>query len=265
MLKSFTISACFAIGWAQEIQLVPKQESTLIEQCILAQNYATQGLALTKDRYYTSTSRALYMFDPEWNLLQEKMVQIEGVNHVGAIHYHAGFIWAGLLNGPENDVYEPHLDRSIIAKIRANDLEVVQTWDITKDLTWIDPVCYDGLYLWVGDLRDLGIHRYRLVGDQLVHSGTFRYPKAMHFSQGIRVVESKLYTIHTFGTLDGLFEFDIPDPLTETVNKPTQVWEIQETRMHLEGFDFLPESPNQIWHAQGTQIDRYRLKGLEEK
>jgi hypothetical protein len=32
--------------------------------------------------------------------------------------------------------------------------------------------------------------------------------------------------------------------------------------MHLEGFDFVPGSADQIWHAQGQQVDRWQLDGL---
>ncbi len=242
---------------------VQQEQSTLLEQHKLDAGAANQGLALTKDHYFSATSNTIYRFDTSWNLLDEKTIRIEGVNHVGAIHHHDGSLWAGLLHGPENGKHDKQLDRSIIAKIRADDLEVVKTWDISDDVTWIDPVCFDGTSLWVGDLSDLGIHRYRLVNDELIRDGVFRYPAAMHFSQGIRVIGKKLYTIHTFGDRDGLYEFDIPDVLTEAINEPTRVWNIQETRMHLEGFDFVPGTPDQIWHAQGKWVDRYSLNRLE--
>ena len=239
--------------------VLQKQTAKLVEKHELKKGNAQQGLALTKDAYYTSTHLALYRFDTKWNLLGQKRIQIPLVNHLGAIHHHDGFIWVGLLNGPKGE------RRSVVAKIRASDFEVVKTWDITKDVTWIDPVCFDGRYLWVGDLSDLGIHRYKFEGEKIVRDGIFRYPKAMHFSQGIRVRGNKLYTIHTFGSMDGLYEFDIPEQLTDAVNQPTQVWNIQETRMHLEGFDFIPGTPNQIWHAQGKGVDRYVLDGIENK
>jgi glycosyl hydrolase family 10 len=239
-----------------------QQQSVLLEQHKLEKRAAVQGLALTKNNYFSSTSRKIYRFDTKWKLLQEKTIQIEGVNHVGAIHHHDGYIWAGLLNGPVGDKYDKKNDRSMIAKLRADDLEIVKTWDITSDVTWIDPVCFDGKFLWVGDLSDLGIHRYRFVEDKIVRDGIFRYPKEMHFSQGIRVVGDKLYTIHTFGSMDGLYEFEIPKQLTAAVNQPMRVWTIQETRMHLEGFDFIPGKPNQIWHCQGGWVDRYELQGL---
>ena len=250
---------CFGLS-AEQGRRPRKEASHLVEQRKLEKGAATQGLALAGDRYYTATSRSICRYDTHWKLLQEKPIRIEGVNHVGAIHYRDGFIWAGLLHGPVNGKHHPNLDRSIVAKIRAADLEVVKTWDITPDVTWIDPVCFDGTHVWVGDLSDLGIHRYRLDEDRLVRDGVFRYPKAMHFSQGIRVVGRKLYTIHTFGDMDGLFEFELPENLTDTVNQPTRVWEIEESRMHLEGFDFIPGHPNQIWHAQGEQVDRYELE-----
>ncbi len=238
---------------------VPESRARLLEERQLTKGAAEQGLALTAEHYFTSTAHSICRFDTQWKLLEEKAIRIDGVNHLGAIHYHEGFLWVGLLNGPQDDKYDRANDRAIVAKIRASDLSVVQTWDITKDLTWIDPVCFDGQHLWVGDLRDLGIHRYRIDGDRLVRAGVLRYPKPMHFSQGIRVVGKKLYSIHTFGEMKGLFEFDLPETLTAAIQQPTRVWKIQETTMHLEGFDFIPGRPNEIWHAQGKQVDRYEL------
>lgn len=243
-----------------------KEQSTLVEQHILAAGRAVQGLALAEKQYYSATSTTLYRYDTNWKLLEQKVISIPLVNHMGAIDYHDGHIWAGFLNhGRTDGKYDPNLNRSIIAKIRAKDFEIVKTWDITKDLEWIDPVCFDGKRLWVGD--STGIFRYKLVDGELINDGAFRYPGEMGFSQGIRVVGNKLYTIHTFGSMDGLYEFDIPDPLPipATKNQPTRVWEIQETKMHLEGFDFVPGHPNQIWEAQGSQVDRYELASLPEK
>ncbi|TWU05264.1 hypothetical protein CA54_59520 [Symmachiella macrocystis] len=243
---------------------VRKAESRLVEKHTFNGGAATQGLALAKKHYFTSTSSSIFRYNTHWKLLEEKMIRIDGVNHIGAIDYHDGFIWAGLLHGPENGKHDPKLDRSIIAKIRDSDLKVVKTWDISQDVTWIDPVCFDGQHLWVGDLSDLGIHRYKIEGERLIRDGTLRYPKPMHFSQGIRVVGKKLYTIHTFGDMDGLFEFDLPERLTDDTLRPTRVWPIVESLSHLEGFDFIPGHPSQIWHAQGTQVDRYELSDLAD-
>jgi len=244
-------------------ETVRVEHSTLLEQHKLKEGAAQQGLALTTSRYFTSTSSTIYEYDTNWSLRNSRQIQVDGVNHLGAIHYHDGFLWAGLLHGPVNGKHDKQLDRSIIAKIRADDLSVAQTWDITADVTWIDPVCFDGESLWVGDLSKLGIHRYRLQDDKLVHDGILRYPPQMHFSQGVRVIGRKLYTIHTFGEMDGLFEFSIPHRLSDSINQPNRVWGIQETHTHLEGFDFLPGTADQIWHAQGAWVDRYQLDGLE--
>jgi hypothetical protein len=65
--------------------------------------------------------------------------------------------------------------------------------------------------------------------------------------------------------MDGLFEFNIPEKLSAAIQQPTRVWPIQETKMHLEGFDFLPGKPNHLWHSQGKQVDLYELKGLPAK
>ena len=78
----------------------------------------------------------------------------------------------------------------------------------------------------------------------------------------MRVRGKKLYTIHTFGSMDGLFEFDIPDELGDAVVQPVRVWPIQETVLPLEGFDFIPGTKDEIWHAQNSQVDRYRLDGI---
>lgn len=238
--------------------------TVMLEQRQLAEGAATQGLALTPEHYFTSTAQSIYRYDHDWNLLEEKEIRIAGVNHLGAIDYHAGFIWAGLLHGPENGKHDPKLNRSIIAKIRATDLKVIKTWDITKDVTWIDPVCFDGQHVWVGDLSDLGIHRYRIDEDQLVRDGVLRYPSNLHFSQGIRVVGRRLFSIHTFGEADGIFEFALPEKLTEERQRPVAHWHVPESRMHLEGFDFVPGKPCQIWHAQGRQVDRLELSEITE-
>lgn len=241
-------------------QPVPQKNAELIEHHRLSAGNATQGLALSKNAYYTSNANNICRFDTDWQFRQKQTIRIDKVNHVGAIDYHGGYLWAGLLHGPEKGKYDKSLDCAIVAKIKADDLTVVKTWDITDKLTWIDPVCFDGKYLWVGDLSDLGIHRFQPMGDQLVHTGTLRYPKAMHFSQGVRVVGDKLYTIHTFGKMDGLFEFDLPETLTIDEVIPVRSWPIQETVSHLEGFDFLPGKPFEIWHAQGAFVDHYRLE-----
>ena len=242
----------------------PKQETaTLLKQQPLKAGAATQGLAIGKQFFYGANATTLCRFDKKWKLIEQKTITVKGVNHLGAIHYRDGFLWGGFLNHAVVDgKSDPTQNRSIIAKIRAKDFKVMQTWNITKDVKWIDPVCFDGTHLWVGDLSDLGLHRYRFAEDKLTRDGILRYPKPMHFSQGIRVVGNKLYTIHTFGNMDGLFEFDIPKKLTDTIQQPTRVWPIQETKMHLEGFAFVPGKANQLWHAQGKQVDLYELKGL---
>lgn len=237
-------------------------QSRLLEQKRLNSGAASQGLALTASEYFTSTAGKLFRYDTNWNLLEEKEIRIDGVNHMGAIDFHEGHLWVGLLHGPEGGKHDPKLNRSIIAKIRAKDLTIVKTWDITDDVTWIDPVCFDGRYLWVGDLSDLGIHRYRFEGDAIKRDGVFRYPQEMHFSQGIRVLGNRLYSMHTFGNMDGLFEFELPDELTDEIQQPRRVWQIVESRMHQEGFDFVPGEPRQFWHAQGRQVDRYQLSDL---
>ena len=52
-------------------------------------------MALTDTHYFTSTARSIFRYDKQWNLLEEKVIRIEGVNHIGAIDYHEGFLWAG--------------------------------------------------------------------------------------------------------------------------------------------------------------------------
>ena len=76
------------------------------------------------------------------------------------------------------------------------------------------------------------------------------------------MVGHKLYSIHCFGAMKGLFEFEVSEELTERINYPVRVWNVETTWAHLEGFDFIPGCPNQIWEAQHDHVDRYVLEGL---
>lgn len=218
---------------------------------------ATQGVALGDTHYFGADNREdigrLHRFDTGWGYLESAEFELPGVNHIGAISFHDGFLWAGFLNakGPR---------KSVVAKIRAKDLSVAATYDITADVTWIDPVCFDGAHVWVGDMSDMGIHRYRIEGERLVRDGVLRYPAPLHFSQGIQIRGDRLYSMHTFGDWDGLMEFDISGLDGEETRSPLRAWKVPETRMHLEGFDFVPGKKGEIWHAQGTVVERLRLE-----
>ena len=59
--------------------------------------------------------------------------------------------------------------------------------------------------------------------------------------------------------MEGLFEFELPETLATTAQLPSRVWKIQETKMHLKHFDFIPGRPDEFWQAQGKQVDRYEL------
>ncbi len=233
--------------------------SHLIDRIELDKGTASQGLAASDEHFFSSNAGSIIRYSKDWKFIEEKKIRLPGANHIGAIDYHDGHLWAGFLNGPENGVYDAANDKGLIAKFNAQTLELVATWDITTKLTWIDPVCFDGTHLWVGDLRNLGIHRFRVDGDKLHHSGTLRYPKKMHFSQGIRIKGSLMYSIHTFGSMDGLFEFTIPEELSETPVTPNKVWKIPELYTHSEGFEFVPGTDNEIWHAQSSAVERIRL------
>ena len=221
---------------------------------------ASQGIALGENYYYGSNSTSICRFDKNWNFIETVPIAIEGVNHLGAIDYSGGYIWGGFLNAPDGDC-------GIVAKIRPSDLTVVQTWDLTTEMTWIDPVCFGGEHLWVGDLsHGAAIYRYLLTGDdQLVYEGKVTYPGELSFSQGIRIVDNRLYSIHTFGSMEGLYEFILPEILTEEdFISPARTWGVQRTGGHLEGFAFLPGHPEQIWEslANGDHVDRYILGGI---
>ena len=63
---------------------IVRERSRLIEQRILVAGTASQGIALTEDTYYGATSKSICRFDTNWNLIEEKPIRIEGVNHMGA-------------------------------------------------------------------------------------------------------------------------------------------------------------------------------------
>jgi len=175
---------------------------------------ASQGLALTEDQHFTSNSRTICRFESNWKLLQEKTIEIDGVNDIGAIDVQDGFIWTGLLHGPENGKHDPKLDRSIIAKIRATDLETIQTWDISKELTWLDPVCFDGTHLWVGDLSDLGSIAIRWSRVSSSATGFCGIPKKCTFLRlsVLSVMSSIAFTLleRWMGSLSSTFHVNSP-------------------------------------------------------
>jgi len=220
---------------------------------------AVQGLTLTKTHYFGTNNSGgaglIHRYDTDWKLIETKRLKVDGVDHIGAISHFKGFLWAGWLSTGK-------VRRAIVTQIRIEDLTIKRQFDISADVNWIDPVCYDGKHVWVGDLSDLGIHRYTIDKDQLTRDAVFKYPAGMHFSQGLVIRGRNLYSIHTFGELDGLFEFSIASLKADRVNEPRRSWPIDESTMHLEGFDFIPGTKDEIWHAQGQQVDRWRLTGI---
>ena len=52
--------------------------ATLLEQHPLAKGNAQQGLALSAEHCFSSTSKAIYRYDRNWKLEQEKAIRIEG-------------------------------------------------------------------------------------------------------------------------------------------------------------------------------------------
>lgn len=217
---------------------------------------ARQGLALGDSYNYTANHDSICRFDKGWQYIETVPISIPGVDHLGAIDYRDGYLWGGFLNSTGSI--------GKVARIRASDMGIDRTWDLTPDgLTWIDPVCFDGQYLWIGDYPST-FCRYRLTeGDDLVAAGVLRYPVALDFSQGIRVAGDRLYSIHTFGTMDGLFEFIIPETFTDVFVEPARHWDIQENNGHHEGFAFLEgQAAMRLRHAQADRIDLYELDGI---
>lgn len=238
---------------------VSKGGVTRVEQVPLdGPGRATQGIALTDDFYYGADNQSghgvIHRFDTTWQYQSTHEYPVHGVNHIGAISHYNGFLWAGFLNseGPR---------KSVVLKIDTRDMSVVAQFDITDDVTWIDPVCFDGTHVWVGDMSDMGIHRYRIEGNRLVRVGVLRYPNSLHFSQGLQVRDGVLYSMHTFGNWDGLVAFDLKDIDFDKLQTPFYWWPVPENRMHQEGFDFVPGNPSHIWHAQGALVERFELAG----
>ena len=239
---------------------IEKKKCTLLGKHLLPEGkQAVQGLAVGTKHCFAATNGGgkglLHRFTHDWKFVDSTSIPLEGVDHIGAISHHQESIWGGWLTSKGTR-------KSVVTELRASDLKIVRQFDITGDVTWIDPVFFDGTHVWVGDLSDLGIHRYEIKGDKLVRDAIFRYPKAMHFSQGLVIRDKRLYTIHTFGEMDGLYEFELEKLTTEKENKPQRRWAIAESTMHLEGFDFVPGTRDQVWHSQGQQVDRWQLDGL---
>jgi hypothetical protein len=259
-IGSLLIPTISSPAGAADTGAIEEKKCTLLGTHVLPEGkQAVQGLAVGAKHCFAATNGGghglVHRFTHDWKYVSSTSIQVEGVDHLGAISHHRGSIWGGWLTstGPR---------KSMVTELRARDLKIVRQFDITSDVTWIDPVCFDGTHVWVGDLSDLGIHRYKIKGDKLVRDAIFRYPGAMHFSQGLVIRDKRLYTIHTFGEMDGLFEFDLKQLATGKENRPQRSWPIAESTMHLEGFDFVPGTRDQVWHSQGQQVDRWQLDGL---
>ena len=95
---------------------VSKQEAKLLEQRPIKKGAVTQGMALTEKHYFAANSHSICRFDKNWNLLEEKQIRIKGVNHVGAIDYHDGYLWVGLLHGPSKGKYDKNSGKVWIHK-----------------------------------------------------------------------------------------------------------------------------------------------------
>jgi hypothetical protein len=278
----------------------------------LAEAFAEQGLAVDPpgNRYFGASTKSITRFDTHWsNPETDAMIRDNGspyplltdiqtgtpttiavpeVTHFGAIDYHAGYIWAGLL-----EQSGPH---AAIAKIDADTFELVQVWDLLEEAERLslpestfrstDPVNYDGTHLWVGTGR--GIYRVTVNGpngaqvfSEVValnpHPNTVGEPDDESnwpfYSQGIRAVGDRIYAIiPRFGgypfphsPITGLYEFEIPHNLDGFINAPNlpkRVWHIpQSNGHHLEGFDFVPGREDEIFlaYSNGKTLKRLRL------
>ena len=259
-IGSLLLPTIAASAGEADTDAIEERKCTLLDKHVLPEGkQAVQGLAVGSKHCFAATNGGgkglLHRFTHEWKYLSSTSIPVEGVDHIGAISHHGESIWGGWLTSKGTR-------KSVVTELRARDLKIIRQFDITGDVTWIDPVYFDGTHVWVGDLSDLGIHRYEIKEDKLVRDAIFRYPKAMHFSQGLVIRDKRLYTIHTFGEMDGLYEFELEKLTTEKENKPQRRWPIAESTMHLEGFDFVPGTRDQVWHSQGQQVDRWQLDGL---
>jgi len=217
----------------------------LLEQRQLTQGLAEQELT-TAQNYLGATPTTLYRFHIDLNLQTSQQIEIPSADHMGAIDSSNGCIWTGFLGTRGSKT-------SIVARNDATILQTHRSWDISARCDWMDTVMFDGTYLWVGEFNHLGFHCHRLdEKDDLIPDGILRYPSAMSFAQGLRILGDKLYTIHAFDSMDGLFEFGISDSLTEIIQQRTRVWPIQENVLHLEGFEFIAGTQDEIWRAQST-------------
>ncbi|MCB2057840.1 MAG: hypothetical protein KDE30_07995, partial [Novosphingobium sp.] len=123
----------YPLSAGERVASTPVERVQLME--LQGEGSASQGVALGRESYYGADNRGetpvIHRFDANWSYLESQEFSLPGVNHIGALSLQGNFLWAGFLNakGPR---------KSIVAKIRASDLSVVNTYDITSDVTWID-------------------------------------------------------------------------------------------------------------------------------
>ncbi len=286
--------------------------------------YFGQGVAVNPGihrQYFGATSRNVTRFNGSWRHAETDAeirnngnptpiladiqqgtahtMAIPEVTHFGAIDYHDGYLWVGLLEPVV--VGDPSSGRqAAIAKIDAATFELVQVWDLLQEanrlglpgflMRGVDPVDFDGNHLWVGTSN--GIFRFTVVAEP---DGSQRFSEVAAFNfhpqhvgepgsgqdqllypQGLRAVGDRLYvsfpslgaSSDTRSAMAGLYEFAIPSHLqglTGPPMLPLRIWHLpQQSGRHLEGFDFVPGREDEIYLSQsnGRLLERLRLEGL---
>jgi hypothetical protein len=178
-----------------------------------------QGVAVDDDRYYVSSSTALYAYDKEGRLLlsnDKPFARLEKeANHIGDISVHEGELYAGI---------EHFLDgRGINIQVAVYDAETLEyrrsiDWNPESGQVEVSAIAVDpeNQSIWMTDWVD-GTHVYRYDLQSGLYQGKMRLQPVPVSQQGIAAHAGHLYITAD----DGDAESDSPDKMWRVSADPS--------------------------------------------
>ena len=204
-----------------------------------------QGVATDGERYYVSSSTALYVYDKEGALLLENEDPFreleQPANHIGDISVHAGELYAGIEHfedGRGTNIQVAVYDAETLAYRRAI------PWEPDSGQVEVSAVAVDAKNgaIWMTDWVN-GRHVYRYDLETGTYEGKLRLKPIPQWQQGIAAYDGHLYLTAD----DGDAEHSEADNLWRAVADPranssfvTHAWTFTEFRRagEIEGLDF---------------------------
>ena len=170
-----------------------------------------QGVAVDENRYYVSSSTALYVYDKDGELLlsnEEPFIHLEkAANHIGDISVYAGEIYAGIehfIDGRGTNIQVAVYDADTLQYRRSID------WNPDSGQVEVSAVAVDpaNQAIWMTDWVD-GTYLYRYDLPTGTYQGKMKLDPVPRAQQGITAYGGFLYITAD----DGDAETDTPDQM----------------------------------------------------